>query len=68
MVWRSKKLPQWCNVPLGNDNGLNQGHDSWDDEKITKAIIIEQEEESSKLEDNYLGAGMASRKPALFTA
>ena len=53
MVWRSKKLPHYCNVPLGNDNGPNQGHESWDDKKTTKAIIIEEEEESSKLEDNY---------------
>lgn len=53
MVWRSKKLPQYCNVPLGNDNGPNQGHEGLDDKKTTKAIIIEEEEESSKLEDNY---------------
>lgn len=68
MVWRSTKIPQNCNVTLGNDNGLNQGNGSWDDSKTTKEINIKKEVESYQLEHNCLGAGMASRKPRLFLA
>ena len=57
MVWRSTKIPQNCNVTLGNDNGLNQRNGSWDDNKTTKKNCLKKkifQRQIQKLTTDYL--------------